>query len=490
MNERSSDKARKLSKQLKLSENIDSICTKILLELKNTDYKTMEAFKPFITPKENIKSLLDFYDAYTKVNKKIEKIKITIEKSGIETKLFKIKELEELNIIELMEEYKNSLLELNMYSKVKIVQILVESSEEFYKKIVENIKKSFFNALNRLPKIVNKIDVYAYFLMQNCNKKEFLGEYTQKVYSRLGFLDVKNNLQLLVQQTSNLTKYFNLIIHMNAEILGKRTSYNINVGLVQLIIVNLKKVITDTLLVVEKENRAKDISLLIKLHHNLRHKEGMIIKEIEELFIFKDQIQKLILNCLIQFSADVELLEKPNDNLIVEDVCKIITEALDEFDHYLEFKEEWVKKYGRSFGVYKVSDFNENISNKCLTKINTLSSELKEFDKYVYLINNKTSFKGYIKNFDNLPIEKSINKDVQLIVGLWKIKLEAYKGLVLNRYLTSRLKTHTKYSLPEKERHKIQDALKTIVEGFIVRKTIEGQTNHLKDAIEETYTGK
>ncbi|OQS54643.1 hypothetical protein EHP00_141 [Ecytonucleospora hepatopenaei] len=489
INGESDKKLKHLTKQVKFCEKIDQICTKVLIELKNTDYKTMQSFKPYILPKENIKKLLDFYEKYTETRKGLEKIKIKLEKSEILQRTLKIKELEALEITTLLEKYKGYLNNLEIYKQVNIVDALIKESQEFFDSMVEKIKKSFVMALNRLPKIVNKIDVYAYFLLQHCDKKQFLGDYTKRVYSRLGFLDINNNLQLLVQQTSNLTKYFNLITQMNAEILGKREAYNINVGLVSLIIVNLKKVMVDTLLVVDKQNKASDIPLLIDLHYNLKHKEGKQIKEIEELFVFKQQIEKLVLNCLIQFFADLELLEHPRDDLCAENVCKIITKALDSFAKNQELKEDWSKKYGRSFGIYNVCDLNTNISTKCLNKIVNLSSQLKEFDKYVYLINNKACFRHYADNFDNLTFKKSINKDVQLIVGLWKIKLEAYKGLVLNRYLTSRLKAHAKYFLPEKERHKVQEAIKTIVESLIVRKMIEGQTNHLKEAIENTYTG-
>ena len=89
-----------------------------------------------------------------------------------------------------------------------------------------------------------------------------------------------------------------------------------------------------------------------------------------------------------------------------------------------------------------------------------------------------------------MPIKKSINKDVQLIIGLWKIRLEAYKGITLNRYLTGQLDVHAKYILPEHERTKVQEALKSVVESLIVRKTLEGHTTYLKEAIENTYMGK
>lgn len=487
-NKHSEEKLKDLTKQVKLCEKIDSVCTKVLVELRSTDYKTMQAFKPYILPKENIKKLLDFYEKYSATVKALKTIRIKMEKSGIETRTLKIKELEALEVVKLLEEYQSYVDGIEEYKGVKIVDDLITESNEYYQKIVQFIKKSFFTALNRLPKIVNKIDVYAYFLLHNCDKKEFLADYTKQVYSKLGFMDINNNLQLLVQQTANLTQYFNLIIQMNAEILGKRIAYNINVGLVSLIMVNLKKVMTDALVAVDKQNKASDIPLLIDLHYNIRPQENNSVKEIDDLQVFQGQIEKLVLNCLIQFFADLELLEFPRNDLKAENVCKIITNALDSFEKNDKLKEDWSKKYGRSFGIYSEKDFNQNISIKCLNKIIALSGQLKEFDKYVYLINNKSCFVKYVKEFENLSLRKSINKDVQLIVGLWKIKLEPYKGLILNRYLTSRLKTHAKYYLPEKERSKIQEELTTIVEGLIVRKIIDGKTTHLKDAIDSAYT--
>lgn len=484
------DKIQDLKIQIKMFEKIGKTCRELLRELKNTDYKAMDAFKPYIRPKENINSLLEFYDQYSTSVKNIESIRIKIEKSEIEKKIFKIKELEELQIILLMDDLKKHLEELNNYKEIKIVQHVIEANTEYFSQIVDCIKKSFFNALNRLPKIVNKIDVYAHFILHHTDTKEFLAEYTQKVYRQLGFLGINNNFTALIQQTLDLTKYFNLVTQMNVEILGKRVAYNINVGLVQLIIINLKKVIAETLMRVEKEHKPKDISNLIKLHNNLNHKDGPKITEIEELFVFKDQIKILISNCLAQYLADLELLESPRTDAKTEKMCLIMENILNAFEENKALKSEWAQGYGPSFGIYDAEKLDSNLSNKCLMKISILSTQLKDFEKYIYLINNKSCLRKYIKEFEKMPIKKSINKDVQLIIGLWKIRLEAYKGITLNRYLTGQLDVHAKYILPEHERTKVQEALKSVVESLIVRKTLEGHTTYLKEAIENTYMGK
>ncbi|KAL6121929.1 hypothetical protein NUSPORA_01085 [Nucleospora cyclopteri] len=484
------EKLKKLSLQVKISENVESMCSQVLRVLKDTDYKAMNSFKPFINPKQNIAELLEFYERYTNSLRGTEKIRIKIEQINFldPEKRPKIKEMEQIDILGMMEEYKEHVSELDQYKEVKIVETFQKESLQFYDQVVESIKRGVFNALNRLPKIVARIDLYAQFLLKNANKKLFLSDYTQQVYKKLGFFGITNNFAALVQQTSNLTKYFNLIVHMNAEILGNRAAHNINVGLVQLIIINLKKVIADTLLKVDKENKVENVPWLIKLHKNLKHSEGPKIAEIEELFVFKEEIKKLILNCLIQFFADLELLESPRNDLKAEEICCSVIDILDAFNAHEKLKNEWVSSFGPSFGVYKPEELNSNISNKCLIKVSSLSLQLKDFDKFVYLINNKHIFVGYIDKFENMTIKKSINKDVQLIVGLWKIKLEAYKGLVLNRYLAKQLPLHQKYTLPNEERKAVQEALIQIVENMIARKVIEGQTKYLKDSIEKTYT--
>ncbi len=153
----------------------------------------------------------------------------------------KIKDLKDFEILEILKKYKSLKNNLEEYHKVNIVNQLNSKTDKFYNDSVLKIKEVFFKALDRLPKVVNSIDKYAEFLLKNLKQKQFLSEYSEIIYQQLKFPKVEN-FQAMVLQTKNLTKYFNLIINLNVEILGKSMARNINVGLIQLLIIQLKKI--------------------------------------------------------------------------------------------------------------------------------------------------------------------------------------------------------------------------------------------------------
>ncbi|ORD99378.1 hypothetical protein A0H76_948 [Hepatospora eriocheir] len=489
-NEKIRDKLNKLKEQCKFSENIENICKLLINELNNTDYKVMDSFKPFILPKQNITKLLNFYKLYTESLKKIENIQIEIEKVGLsdDEKILRIKDLDDMNVLKLMNNYLKCLDDLKSYIKVNMVRELCKKSKKYYEGIVSKIEEAFFNALKRLPKVVNSIDLYGKFLIRSLDKKEFLSKYTQALYKILGFSEVKT-FPILNQRTKKLTQYLNMVKNINTQIIGKTEAHNINIGLIQLIIINLKKVIGDILLKVEKEIKPNQIPSLVILYNNLRHTEGPIVDEIEDLFVYKEQILKLILNCLVHFFAYLETLDSPNIDLKTESQVLTLCDIFKSFENNKSIKREWVRKFGPSFGVYNSDELYDNFCRKCLTKVEKASNNLKNYDKYIYLINNKAPFKEFVKMYDNMTMENSIKKDVKLVIGLWKISIEKYDGVTLNRFMLKQLEKHKKYYLPNEERNILHSNLTETVEELIAANILQGQVSKLKNAIEMSYTG-
>lgn len=473
------------SKISELTKQIESI-------LQNTDYKTMDTFKPYIKPKKNVSKLLEFYSVYTEVTKSVGDIKIEIEKSGIDldqenTKL-NIKDLNNVNIIDKIDKINEIIERLVPYKGVKIVDEFKSESEKYIKKIIKILEKVFFKALDRLPKVVSGLEEYSRLLLKYVENKTFLSEYTEILYTKLSFQEAKN-LNTLIQETKDLTKYFNIIIDMNIKILGRHVAHNINVGVINLIVINLKKVIIDQLSVIDKDNKAIHVPLLIKLYGNLRHTKGPIIREIESLFIFRSQINKLILNCLIQFFCDLELVNKPSAKHGIEEFNLIMTEILQAFDDNKECKHIWVEEFGPSMGVYRSKDLNSNFCNKCLIKTAKLSEGLDGIPKYVYLINNYYIFSPFIKEFDSKELKSLIEKNIQYIIGMWKINTSSLQGSKLKKFIFDEISVHKKYKLPENQRIALIDAVKNILESLISSGMLQGSSYELVNEVERLYSG-
>jgi len=220
----------------------------LLIHLKETDYKIMQKFKPYIGPQKNITRLLHFYDVYTEASSEVDAVKGEIgraESGGGDT--VSLSALEELDVIGQVGRLRSAQSSVRDYQGVRIVKELDDRAEEQIGRLAQMTKKAFFDSLEKLPKIPDNIRKYADFLLGVVEKKSFLGQYTKKVNSRLGFFVVENNFDSILQQTDNLTSYLNFIIEINRTILGRSVAHNINFGLITLMIVNLKRIVSDFL---------------------------------------------------------------------------------------------------------------------------------------------------------------------------------------------------------------------------------------------------
>lgn len=463
--------------------------TRILLE--DTDYGAMRAFKPYIGPQQNIRRLLDFYRLYEEAIASFNNIKIEFERIGWDEDKGEIsmKDLESADVLQKIDALKQSCSSLSEYQKVKLVAEHAKTVSRYIEGLNKRIKRAFFASLASLPKIPSHARKYAQYLLKVIDNRELLGAYTKKVYNALGFFNIENNFDALIQQTTDLTSFFNLIININKELLGKQAAHNINVGLITLLMVNLKKIISDTLGVVDKDNKPEMIPYLIRLSGNLKHSEGPLIKEIEDLFVYKDSINKLILNCMIEYLSELELLERPNRHCKIEKVSKLLIKILGSFEQNPREKEKWAEKYGPSFGVYNAAELDSNFGTKCLMKVDEVAEKLDGMEKQIYLANNYYAFRSRIEEYKGREMKEQIEKAYKMITGLWKIGIDAASRYNTGEYIRKECMRQSRYYLPEELRNRVQEELKSIVEGLIINRTINENPDVLREAIEQVYTG-
>ncbi|KAI5150468.1 hypothetical protein ENBRE01_1512 [Enteropsectra breve] len=491
-NQKNAEDAQRYLKLLSsASKTINDMSTNLILRLHDTDYKVLGNFKQYIVPKKNIEQLLAFYRSYIESNKVFEKIKIDIDKSGLgsmEQDKIKIKKLEKIGMLDKVLKLQDTVKVLDEYEGVNIVEALQKSIKETSTKLIGFIKAAFLNSLSKLPKIVKHAPQYAAFLLQNTNVKDFLGRYTFEAHKRLGFDKGKSNIDELVEQTENLTGFLNNITNTNIRILGARAAQNINVGLIKLILIDLNSAIGNALAKIQKENSATHIQMLIALHSNLRHTDGPVVKELESLFVFKKQINKLILDCFIQFFADLERLSRPCPNLGTEDPLQTMVEVLQAMDSHKEVKKEWVEEKGRSFGVHRHKDLGSNFGQKCIQKAKRLSVGLKNEQKAIYMLNNCCVFRGILQDIDGKEIKAVVDKYAQILTGMWRVNLEPAKNTAeFNSLILSELKKTKKYKLPEDTRKVVVSQIASIVENIVMAKGFHIQDKDTIVAIQNAY---
>jgi len=476
------------------SRKIETLTEDLYQLLKSKDNKVLDPVKPIIEPRRGASAVVAFYNMYLDAAKTFKEVEAKLDATEIFKKgndaALEIEDLDAVHVIELLGEFAAKIKDLENDSKIKIVSKMIEDSSKKLEKYLEVVIKVSLRALNRLPRVVDKLDVYSRFIIKHGNGDRYLKEYLEVFHSKLSFLGIENNKKALLQQTENLTGHFNMVKELNTRILGKRVAKNINKGIVQLLVLDLKAIVAKILAKIDKNQAPASIPFLIQLYARIRHREGSIVEEIEELFELKPEIIKLIFNCFIQFFGQLDLLEKPNSKLEAEELTVLLASILHEFSVNKEAKREWATKFGRSFGVSDTAELGSNFSEKCLLKITDLSSKLEIRERSIYVINNVHCFREYLDKFSGLSIKQLIYKHTETIIGLIKVEIGSKTPSEAYKYLLGDLAEVKKYSLPEEEQVYVSQSIRTMVEDRMAKKLIQGNPQLLIEAISNAYTGK
>jgi len=475
----------------KFSDSITELTDSLLSLLEMVDNHSLNNIKPYLLPRKNISALIEFFDNFQKASREYKNLRTVfgenkiLEKSSLET--VEILELEENNILRQYKPLKENAEKLEKFKDIKIVAKFLRESNEFSDEILAVIEKSVLDSLTRLPKVVDNLDVYTKFVIDNKADENFVKKYTNIILERLGFAGIENNQAAILQRTKNLSGHFKMITDFNRKILGSKKARAVNDGLIKLMVLDLKRIFVDELEKIRIEKNPESIPFMIQLYARLRHSGDVLIKEIEDLFIFKDEILTLIFNCFIELFIKLDLLKEPNRGLRSENIVNLFTSILDQFDNTKEVKRSWVDRYGSSFGVYSLEELNKNFVEKLYLKITKISEILEIEESSIYIINNISKFKRCVHKIDKREIKDIIYKNCETIVGIWKIAHSSLSGSTLYNSLMKSIEQSKKYYLPDEERLYISDKIKELVQSLIANNDLKGNKELLLNEIRFIY---
>lgn len=488
----------KNEEKLKSLENIAETTRRIKLLaedltqlLKARDDAVLDVIKPIVEPRRNACAVLGFYSQYLDANTKFDEFNKAITNLKLDDRCkrenVEIEYLHKANILGLLETQFKTMNDLGNYKEIEIVKKTVKDHTKRIDNVLEIIKNTVMATLERLPKVVENIDLFSKFLLKHTDTKKYLQEYTEICHSRLGFFGIKDNKNAILQQTKNLTEYFNMIKELNTRILGKTFSKKVNSGLIQLIVLDLKNIIGTYLMKINKNQSPSYIPFLIQLYSRIRHSDGNMVEEIEELFELKPEIMKIMFNCFIQFFGELDLLNSPRKDLTAEKLTKILSEILCQFRNNKEVKREWCSTYGSSFGVYRIEDVDSNFSEKCLLKITELGKLIDAKKSSIYMLNNIHYLREYFVRFSGLDTKQLVYKYCENIVGFLRIGLESQTQDSIQEYLKTEIVKMKRYFLPEEERKYVTDKMRTLVEDLVSRKVIQGNVEAILEDVSRCF---
>lgn len=441
----------------KYSKKLADMTSKVKNLLGTVDENFMVDMHQYIEPRKNIQEITDFYDLILESKKSHFLVLKKLERNnfiGKDKKIFKmeIKEIEKINILEDFNNINQNEIKLKKYSEVSMVTQMIQDLNNLKEIILEIIENSILEELKRIPKIVENADKYTKFILTRPNSQSFVKKYVNIVLERMGFSGIKNNHDIIIQRTKNLTKHFNLVIKFNKVMLGSKNAKIINEGIIKHMILELNEIFLGVLEKIKVDNKAEKIPFLINLYSNIKHGDEDFVSEIEDLFIFKSDILTLIFNCFVQFFADLDSINHSNSKFENEKICILLFKILNEFENHKEVKRAWVEKYGASFGVYNYENLNDNFVDKLFIQIFDLAEKMEIEQKSFYILNNISQFKTLANSINERKISEIIYKNCEIIVGLWTIELNTKNLNEIYSKVLNLIKKAKKFILPEEER--------------------------------------
>lgn len=474
--------------EIKFLEAASDFTENMLCYLETIDNRILDTMKPYLLPRKNILSLIEFYNVFEHFNSYIKQIKIFVRQHNLEEDSIEIEDLEKCNFLKLISDLDLEKNKLVKYKDVKIATALIKESDEIFELLNLIVKNAVFNSLNRLPKVVENLDSYSQLLLKGDNSNEFIKKFTEICLDRLGFAGIESNFQAILQRTRHLTEDLNMVISFNRRILGKNAARTVNDGLIKLMVLDLKKILIQALEKINSGSSFKYLPFLCNMHIRLNHGEGNMVKEIEDLFPLKKEILTLIFNCFIDFFMNVDLLKQPNSDLNSEELVDILCETLKLFKENKTMKKLWVDEYGQSFGVRGVEEMNLNFINKTYYKLYELSKKLDIAEKSIYLVNNLDKFKPFVEKVDEKNLEELVLKNLDIIVGMWQIKLESLTESSFYENILKYIEESRQYSLPEHERSYISIKILGAIQNMAILNNIKADKKHLQDEIKKIYS--
>lgn len=473
------------------SQRIDQICNDIYKNVEQTKMDVIKEFNPYIQPKKNLDSVLSFYNSFIKAYETTVKMSQKIVAIyGEEINIIDLQSITKNNLIGIFKTIKAEQANIVDFVGIKIVEDLITVSNDLQNKVISRIYPVYFeNLLNKSADDDNMKSI-SDFLMEFSDKKSFLGKYSNAILDKTSYEDIGLDRKRLLERTKDIEGHFLMINKYNIKILGGADAQNINRGLNKLLLISLKKAIADNLLVVEKEENLGSIPFCVELNSHLRQSDETEIKEVEELYIFKGEINKLMCNIFLAFVENIKMIQYPNKFCDIETVTLNLKRALDSLEDNKNVSRVFIKNYGPFFKVNNIEEMCEYFSRMVLQKVIELSSNLDKIKRSIYLINNFFTLKCFVEEVDGLNLKETIDENVNLLVEVWKDELESKSGRRFTTFVETNLASFKSYYLPDEVRRVVVPKIKTIIWENILTKGFQGDENALNGTINEIFTGQ
>lgn len=483
----------RLKKYAEISHEIDSRARTLGSLVEGLQLGVVDGFRPYINPKKNIDRLLGFYATLMSAKKSGEEERLKVEEVfGTSEEGFlprDLKVLQEKDVIGSVQKLIGARDSLKEYEGVRMVGIEVGLQSEFIKKALAGIEESFFTSLRRVPEYGPELQEFAGFLLSATDRRRFIGRYTDTVYSRLGFDDIGMDSKLLLERTSNLSRFLLEVVEMNNNVLGAENSEVTNTGLLKMFVIGLKRAIADNLMKMEKEEDVGNVPFLMALVERLGYSGDTRIGVVEELFVFKDSIYKIVSNCISRYLEELDMLMEPDGQREAEGLCLKIVDVLDALYDHKSVAEVFVQAYGKDFGVRTVDEMVTKLGSVTGEKVLFLAETLKGIPKSMYIMNNMDLLRHHLRDVEGVSTERMIAVNLEDALGVWRAEIAKRKEEDITVFLDRNVESQSRYRLPSELQKKLSEGIWKLVDDALRQKRYTGSMDKLRNSIARLYSG-
>lgn len=483
----------KLKKYLEILREIDLQTHALDAQVGSARLSAIDGFKPYINPKKNIDWLLSFYNTFSASKETMEHEEESLQgafgeaRGGDGFSPRDLKMLREKSVLQSVQTVLGLEEVLREYSNIRMVAVELDRIDKFVAKVLDVLGESFFASLRKIPDQDPELQEFAAFLLVRTDKRMFISRYTNVVYSRLGFDEIGTNMKLLLERTSDLTKFFSGIVKLNDHVLGVENSKVTNVGLLKMFVIGLRRVIADNMMIAEKEERIENVPFLIKLNARLRHSATQRVRIIEELFVFKDDLNKIAFNSMSAHFERLDMVTEPSRCGDIESFCLKIIPVLDAFYDHRGQAEVFAAEYGAAFGVKTAKDIFKEFSRRTIERVQYLAESLKGILRSVYIVNNVYALQNYLEGAGDVSAEDMISENLEDILDVWKDEISKREENDITEFLDRNIENQSRYLLPEKIRVVLVGRVSELVENALSKKKYTGEIESLHRSIDRLY---
>ena len=474
-----------------LAARIERLQEKINARIREMPVSVMDNLDPFVEPRKFAEGAIVFYEtlisASETVSSKLEAIRSSI--SGDE-EVKHLASLQKSGFVEHMGAIQECMRALEMYSGFFVVEDFARIHRAQISSRLRMCEESFFYSLRKhAPKCAQEAPVFARFLAESMEKRDFVQRYIDTFYQKFMFKDFEIKGAAILGKVSGMHSTFLEIERTNTGLLGPEMAEDITKMVTEMLMADAKQKTAATLMNVDKRNNPDDIAFVAELYSVLGVPEDRFGPVFSHLSDIKDECLKLASNLLVTLYEAIDLATAPNKFCDAEAFTVSAGRILTAIKRYEEFGRAFVASCPITSSM-TCEELLTEVGTKCYSKVVEVSRTISGVRRCIFLINNIYIIQKFLNERDGRDLSEQIRRNQTEIVSVWRRECDVRRGTDITSFLNSNIDIQKRYYLPDPIRGSVKGGVQQIVEESLALSTYKGSIRQLREELQHLFLGR